>query len=321
MLSAGSSHALPVNAHVYMTRQSSRDALERGLPPESSLLPLIGLNSCSTPIWKRPVDLGFVLFFVFALFFAVMMDCVNALVPTGPITQSDLDSLTWPPKFMRDTFMWWCEYADTLLLHNPLWYQTVCALSPYVYAPFYLAAIYAFIKESEWIRPWCLMWSGALIMTMLPVYVYTVIGDSASPRPLVFFAAYGSFIAVPVLLFVRMYREGFPRPRSPRSQAYIVHESVFNRLDDFMFLLSFMFFIFVSLTLDVIPLLVSEGQMRKNAIYDLAWPPSEHVRKLYYAWIQDVDHVGLRNELWYLMSLCSCGFCTWMMRTSVPILP
>jgi hypothetical protein len=238
-------------------------------------------------------------FFVFALFFAVMLDCIPALVPTGPITRAALAELTWPPVYMRELFMWWCEEADVLLLKNPLWYQAICAFSPYVYAPFYLAAIYAFINQCEWIRPWCLLWSGALLVTMVPVYYLTLVGEYASPRPDVFFAAYGAFIVVPILLFVRMYREAFPRPRSPRNQSYIVAESIFNRLDDFMFVMFFLFSIYVSLSLDVVPLLVSEGKMRKNAIYDLSWPPSDHIRRLYYSWIQDVDHVSLRNEIWF----------------------
>ena len=67
------------------------------------------------------MDLFFVSFFAFALFFAVMLDCINALVPTGPITEAALQALYWPPRPMRELFLWWCRRADPLLLQNPLW--------------------------------------------------------------------------------------------------------------------------------------------------------------------------------------------------------
>ena len=42
--------------------------------------------------------------FAFALYFALMMDVLNALAPTGPITRQVLDGMSWPPFFMRDLF-------------------------------------------------------------------------------------------------------------------------------------------------------------------------------------------------------------------------
>ena len=249
----------------------------------------------AVPLWQRPGDLGFVCFFAASLFLAVMLDCIPALVPAGPITADVLDSLSWPPPVMRRAFMWWCEHADPLLRHNPLWYQCVCALSPLFYAPFYALAIYAFVYECDWIRPLSLMWSGSILVTMLPVWWEAlVLPDLASPRPLSFMAAYGAFAAVPVLLAARVARLPFNKVRSP---VQTIPLSIWARFDDLLFVFYFVFAAYVSLTLDVIPLSVS-GDLRKDAIMSLTWPPSEHVRRMYHSWLHDVDHLGLRNPPW-----------------------
>jgi hypothetical protein len=58
----------------------------------------------------------------------------------------------WPPEWIIKIFLKWCEEVDPLLRANPLWYRTLAHISPVVYAPFYVLAIYAFINEREWIK-------------------------------------------------------------------------------------------------------------------------------------------------------------------------
>jgi hypothetical protein len=52
----------------------------------------------------------------------------------------------WPPKMWWDMFWWWTDLADPHLRVNPVWMKVGCALSAYIYTPFYFVAIYAFVK-------------------------------------------------------------------------------------------------------------------------------------------------------------------------------
>lgn len=60
----------------------------------------------------------------------------------------------------------------------------MCAYSPLVHAPFYVAATYAFIKEKNWIRVPALVWSGIMLGALTPVFIVNLTPShpSASPK-------------------------------------------------------------------------------------------------------------------------------------------
>mmetsp|Transcript_10598 Transcript_10598/g.27763 ORF Transcript_10598/g.27763 Transcript_10598/m.27763 type:complete len:454 (-) Transcript_10598:259-1620(-) len=158
----------------------------------------------SISLRHRRFDSFLVQWLLFAFYFATFMDIINVLVPTGIIKKEDLDATIWPPTFMKELFWWWVNTIDPLLLNNPLWYQILCGYSPLVHAPFHLVAVYAIIKQKQWIRPVALWWSGILAGTMVPIILSAVLpGVDQSPHPYLFLAGYGSYLVMPVLTFFR----------------------------------------------------------------------------------------------------------------------
>jgi hypothetical protein len=148
------------------------------------------------------------------------MDILNPLAPRGAITQEVLDKMVWPPAPMRDMFAWWTANSDRVLADNPFWYQIICGYSPFVYAPFYIAAVYAFVTEKNWIRVPTLVFVGMMFGALPPVFLQELVGyPSDDPHPsqtlsgkLTFLGGYGSFLVVPAMLLWRMAR-GDPFPK------------------------------------------------------------------------------------------------------------
>ncbi|CAI8015334.1 hypothetical protein GBAR_LOCUS9504 [Geodia barretti] len=102
-------------------------------------------------IFRRPVDLFFVSIFASFAVIAVTIDFVQSTY--GAVLEKEaLEYGSWPPAAVVDAYVWWCRNYDSLLGHNPVWFETLAWVSPFVYTPFYFFAIYAFIYKKEWIR-------------------------------------------------------------------------------------------------------------------------------------------------------------------------
>lgn len=76
--------------------------------------------------------------------------------------------------------------------------------SPVLYVPFYVAAIYAFLTEKEWIRIPALMWGYGLLLSMFVILREEIFGEHASPNIGLIGLAYGPYVIIPTLLMLRV---------------------------------------------------------------------------------------------------------------------
>jgi hypothetical protein len=66
---------------------------------------------------------------------------------TGPgVTHEKTKDFLWPPQIVIAQTLWWCEHFDPVFCYNPIWMKLMAGVSPFIYSPFYIAAVYAFIK-------------------------------------------------------------------------------------------------------------------------------------------------------------------------------
>src|SRR5689334_19711102 len=96
------------------------------------------------PLRQRPVDLGFVVAFACFTVTSLFFDSLNALD-----VRLVVDS---PNTLARWTYLYYAKDTDLLLIANPWLVQLMCWISAFVFAPFYLMAIYALIKGKNWIH-------------------------------------------------------------------------------------------------------------------------------------------------------------------------
>ena len=85
-------------------------------------------------------------------------------------------------------------------------YATMACFSPFLYIPFYLFGIYAFIREKEWIRIPALMWGYGLLLTMVVVLREELYGSYPTKNTRLFLVAYLPYAFVPFIVMARVAR-------------------------------------------------------------------------------------------------------------------
>jgi hypothetical protein len=96
---------------------------------------------------------------------------------------------------------------QVLLMREP-WFKATIWIDLVYFAPFYLFAIYAFVKGLEWIRVPAILYGAALLTIIIVIMGEEFFGVYATKTPLAILAAYGLWGLHPVLVLVRMYIGG-----------------------------------------------------------------------------------------------------------------
>ena len=80
------------------------------------------------------------------------------------------------------------------------------AISAFIYGPFYLLLVYAFVKGKNWIRPMALVYVGAMLHGMIEYITWEYWLGPAPGEALIFWAFNGPYAVVPILLGMLMWK-------------------------------------------------------------------------------------------------------------------
>jgi hypothetical protein len=110
----------------------------------------------------------------------------------------------------------WYFYAsrwDPMLLHAPLSMRIMFAIDAWVFGPFYLVLVYAFVKRRNWIRMPALLYTSAMIYSLVVYDAMEILGPWAphTDLPMVLLISL-PYRAMPLLLAYRLRR---PEPFGP----------------------------------------------------------------------------------------------------------
>lgn len=145
------------------------------------------------PLRERPRDYFFVAAFSFFAFSSAFSDLFHAL---DWIDES---------SFWGRANLAYAHFAqDHFLLGDHAFARFSTLVSAFVYGPFYLALVYAFVKGDDRIRIPAMLYVGAMLHGTLEFLYWEYVVGPAPGRPLVFWAFYGPYVLVPLLLAVRM---------------------------------------------------------------------------------------------------------------------
>ncbi len=170
------------------------------------------------PIAARPRDWFFVVAFGFFIVTSIVTDSVNGL--NGSL---DPDSRYAIERWIYDTY---AKVADPLLVANPPQVRVSAWISAFVWLPLYVFFVLAFIKGWNRVRPFGLVYGGALTHGMITYMAEGIFGRMATegwadpvlcpgcvePNTLYYLAANLAYLIVPALMIVRMWR---PDPFGP----------------------------------------------------------------------------------------------------------
>jgi hypothetical protein len=165
---------------------------------------------CSIPIGQRRLDLVFVAFFLINLLFITYIVDFEQLVVADP---SQFTYPVWPPGPLIDLVHWWGRTYDPVLLARPAWWKATIWIDALLFGPFYVVAIYAFVRGREWIRLPSVIWASVMLTNVTIILSEEMFGPSATPQlPMVLLANLG-WLAMPLLLIGRMARTEHPFSR------------------------------------------------------------------------------------------------------------
>ena len=153
------------------------------------------------PISQRRIDLILVAFFLINLLF------VSYFIDTEQLVIADPAHFTypfWPPRPVIDAVHWWGNSFDPLLMARPVFFKVTIWLDNLLYGPFYLIAIYAFIKGKEWIRLPAIIYAVSMMSGVIMILSEEAFGIYHTSHLFLVVAANAAWIVFPLIILFRL---------------------------------------------------------------------------------------------------------------------
>ncbi len=159
------------------------------------------------PLLKRPVDIPILAFFLVNILFITYIVDLEQLVIDDP---ASFQYPIWPLPFMVDLVHWWGNNFDPVLIARPAWWRVTIWLDAILFGPFYVVAIYAYIRGREWIRVPSFLYSAMLLTNVCVILGEEFFGTHATPRPGLVLLVNLPWLLFPIYITARMWI--WPRP-------------------------------------------------------------------------------------------------------------
>ena len=156
------------------------------------------------PFSQRRVDWIFVGFFMINLFFITyIVDLEQLIIPDPFHFQQPL----WPPAATVKLIHAYGSFFDPLLMARPQWWKMTIWIDVLFYGPFYVLAIYAFVKGRDWIRIPAIFYSGMMFMGVSVILGEEIAGPHAAPHFPVVLGLNLPWLLMPIFLTFRLRKE------------------------------------------------------------------------------------------------------------------
>ncbi len=145
------------------------------------------------PLRERKSDFFFIVIFALFAYTSLFGDALHAL---GWVDAHDGGAMAWYVNASQDHFF----------AAGHEFTRISTGISAFVYGPFYLLLVYAFIAGRNFIRPMALVYVGAIVQgTFMFVWWEYTIGPPPGVAS-VFWDFNGPYLLIPILLAARMWR-------------------------------------------------------------------------------------------------------------------
>lgn len=166
------------------------------------------------PLKTRPFDAFLVFWFSLFAFTSIAME---QYIVFGV----ELSEATDP---LGRLWHWYASSIDPVFLDAPLWLRIMCGIDGYVFGPFYLVLIYAFVRECNWVRVPALIYGAAIVYSTAVYFGWELLdaANRAEADLLGVFAVNVPYTIIPLLLMWRV-RNPEPFDVGPRVQKSRIH--------------------------------------------------------------------------------------------------
>ncbi len=148
---------------------------------------------------NRPFDLLLVAFFVVFAFTSLVMEMYIAF---------DVDLAAATDLFGRG-WHWYAVSFDPIFLDPPTFLWLMCTFDAFVFGPFYLVLIYAFVRRRNWIRVPALIYGAAIVYSTIIYFGIEVLDEAHRADLLWVFVINIPYTVVPLVL---CWRVRHPQP-------------------------------------------------------------------------------------------------------------
>ena len=157
-------------------------------------------------IFRRPLDLGLVIFFVLSILYGFLDSLPEAIgykvAPDSP----------WPP--LRSLYDW-AVAQEPQHLNPPSSLIATTLFDGFIQTPILFFVVYGLIRCTPWIRTLSLVYAGAAVTNMFMYFVTTFIGPTPPPNPAIYLPFNLPWLIAPAILGLRMLpAEPFRRYRA-----------------------------------------------------------------------------------------------------------
>jgi hypothetical protein len=170
----------------------------------AEVIAMDGMRRQPVPIGRRRTDLVFVAFFLLNVAFITYVVDLEQLVIADP---ARFTYPPWPPAPLVDLVHWYGRHFDPLLMARPPFWRMTIWIDVLLFGPFYLSAIYAFLRGRDWIRVPALVWSGLMTANVLIILMEERYGVWATPHFGLVLALNLPWLLLPAAIVWRMRRD------------------------------------------------------------------------------------------------------------------
>jgi hypothetical protein len=166
------------------------------------------------PLKQRRWDYAFLAFFFINILFITYIVDFEQLVVRDP---SDFKYPVWPLPFFIDMVHWWGNTFDPVLIARPAWWKATIWIDALFFGPFYIFAIYAFIKGKDWIRLPAIIYSSVLMTNVIIIMSEEIWGGHPASSLGIVALANAPWLLFPAFLIIRMWKSPFPFTREKKN--------------------------------------------------------------------------------------------------------
>jgi hypothetical protein len=146
-------------------------------------------------IFRRPLDLGLVIFFGLSILYGALDSLPEAIglkvSPDSP----------WPP--LRSLYDWAVAQEPQHLNPPPSLIATTL-FDGFIQTPVLFFVIYGLVRARPWIRTLSLIYAGAAVTNMLMYFATTFLGPTPPPHPAIYLPFNLPWLIAPLILGIRM---------------------------------------------------------------------------------------------------------------------
>lgn len=176
-------------------------------PPAPADTPSVSTDTPAhrvVPLRDRRIDVLFLVFFMINVGFITYVVDLEQLVIADP---SRFDYPLWPPQPLVDLVHWYGETFDPLLIARPAFWRMTIWIDVLFFGPFYVCALYAFLRGRDWIRIPALVWSGTMLANVLIILMEERYGEFATDHFGFVLAVNLPWLLMPLAMIWRMRPE------------------------------------------------------------------------------------------------------------------